>query len=170
MTESEIVKIVINELQERNMIRKVESSYKNTEYLLNNYDLLKKSMKDMEHQIDDLKTYGIPKSGKAAVVVGDVNTIKIDEDKLIDDRISELRQSIHRTRAVINMVNSILQDLRKDKYYEIIRLKYFDKKSYEEIAEFLECDISTVSRNKNRLVNAIKIRLFPNTFINELGY
>lgn len=170
MNEKEIVKIVIEELQERNMIRKIESSYKNTEYLLNNLDLLKKSMKDMEHQIDDLKTYGIPKSGKAAVVVGDGNSIKIDEDKLIEDRISELRQSIHRTRAVINMVNSILIDLKKDKYYKIIELKYFDKKSYEEIAEFLACDVSTISRNKNRLINTIKIRLFPNTFINELGY
>lgn len=169
MTETEVVKIVINELQERNLIHKVENSFKNTEYLLSNFDLLKKSINDMKLQIEDLKTYGLRKSGKAAVVISD-NTIKLDEDTIIETRVNELKQSIHRTKAVINMINSILQDLKKDKYYMILELKYFDKKNYEEIAEIMECDVSTVSRNKNRLINMMKVRLFPNTFINELGY
>ena len=169
MTETEVVKIVINELQERNMIRKIKDSYKNTEYLLNNFDLLSKSISDMKLQIDDLKTYGIRKSGKAAVVVSQ-NSVKIDEDTLIEQRVNELKQAIHRTKSVINSVNHILLDLKKDKYYQIIELKYFKKLSYEEIAEILECDTSTVSRNKNRLVNLIKVRIFPNSFVDELGY
>lgn len=169
MTETEVVKIVVSELVERNLIHKIESSYKNTEYLLSNFDILKKSINDMKLQIEDLKTYGIRKSGKAAVVVNE-NNMKLDPDTIIDTRINELKQSIHRTKAIINMVNSILQDLKKDKYYLILELKYFDKKTYEEIAEIMQCDISTVSRNKNRLINIMKIRLFPNNFINELGY
>lgn len=169
MTESEVVKIVINELQERNLIKKVKDSYKNTEYLLNNFDLLNKSISDMKLQIEDLKTYGIRKSGKAAVVVSQ-NMVKVDEDTIIEQRISELKQAIHRTKSVINSINHILQDLKSDKYYQIIDLKYFKKLSHEEIAEILECDVSTVSRNRNRLINLIKVRIFPNSFVDELGY
>ncbi len=169
MTESEVVKIVINELQERNLIKKVKDSYKNTEYLLNNFDLLNKSISDMKLQIEDLKTYGIRKSGKAAVVVSQ-NMVKVDEDTIIEQRISELKQAIHRTKSVINSINHILQDLKSDKYYQIIDLKYFKKLSHEEIAEMLECDVSTVSRNRNRLINLIKVRIFPNSFVDELGY
>ena len=166
---SEVVKIVINELQERNLIKKVKDSYKNTEYLLNNFDLLNKSISDMKLQIEDLKTYGIRKSGKAAVVVSQ-NMVKVDEDTIIEQRISELKQAIHRTKSVINSINHILQDLKSDKYYQIIDLKYFKKLSHEEIAEILECDVSTVSRNRNRLINLIKVRIFPNSFVDELGY
>lgn len=169
MTETEVIKIVINELQERNLIRKVKDSYKNTEYLLNNFDLLNKSISDMKLQIEDLKTYGIRKSGKVAVVVSQ-NMVKVDEDTIIEQRINELKQAIHRTKTVINSINHILQDLKSDKYYQIIDLKYFKKLSYEEIAEILECDVSTVSRNRNRLINLIKVRIFPNSFIDELGY
>lgn len=167
--EKEIVKIVINELVERNLIHKTENSYKNTENLLNNLHLLKKSVQDMKKQIKDLKEYGAPKSTNAVHVVVP-NVIREDENEIIDRRISNLRQSIHRTNSVINMINSILNDIRSDKYFMIIELKYFDKKTYEEIAEIMQCDISTVSRNKNRLINVIKVRLFPNTFIDELGY
>lgn len=169
MTESEVVKIVINELQERNLIKKVKDSYKNTEYLLNNFDLLNKSISDMKLQIEDLKTYGIRKSGKAAVVVSQ-NMVKVDEATIIEQRVSELNQAIHRTQSVINSINHILQDLKSDKYYQIIDLKYFKKLSHEEIAEILECDVSTVSRNRNRLINLIKVRIFPNSFVDELGY
>lgn len=169
MNEKEIVKVVINELVERNLIHKTESSYKNTENLLNNLPLLKKSINDMKNQINDLKNYGIPRSKKAVHIV--VQDAKIeDENEIIERRINNLKQSIHRTKSIIKMINLILQDIKNDKYYRIIELKYFDKKTNEEISEIMQCDVSTVSRNKNRLINTIKIRLFPNTFIDELGY
>lgn len=169
MNEKEIVKIVINELIERNLIHKTENSYKNTENLLSNFHLLKKSINDMKNQINDLKTYGIPHTNKAVHVVVQDACIE-DENTIIERRISNLKQSIHRTNSIIKMINLILQDIKSDKYYKIIELKYFDKLTYEEIAEIMQCDVSTVSRNKNRLVNTIKVRLFPNTFIDELGY
>ena len=122
----------------------------------------------MKTQIKDLEQYGIKKGTSAVHVVS--NVIKEDEDIIIERRINNLKQSIHRTKSVLKMINLILQDIRDDKYYKIIELKYFDKKTYEEIAEVMECDISTISRNKNRLINKIKVRLFPNTFIDELGY
>ena len=153
MSEREVVKIVLDELVKRNLIHKTENSYKNTEYLLNNYDLLKKSINDMKTQIKDLEQYGIKKGTSALHVVS--NVIKEDEDIIIERRINNLKQSIHRTKSVLKMINLILQDIRDDKYYKIIELKYFDKKTYEEIAEVLECDISNISRNKNRLIYKI---------------
>jgi len=40
--------------------------------------------------------------------------------------------------------------------------------SREEIAEELEVDVSTITRNKNRLINTLKISLFSDEVIYEL--
>ena len=66
------------------------------------------------------------------------------------------------------MIDKSLEKLHDDEYFKIINLKYFDNKKYEEIAELLEVDVSTVSRNKNRLINMLKIYLFSDDVINEL--
>ena len=58
--------------------------------------------------------------------------------------------------------------MHEDEYYEIIRLKYFEKKKGEEIAEYFDVETSTISRNKNRLINVLKIYLFSDDVVNEL--
>jgi len=47
-------------------------------------------------------------------------------------------------------------------------MKYFESKTREEIAEELEVDVSTITRNKNRLINTLKITLFSDEVIYEL--
>jgi len=47
-------------------------------------------------------------------------------------------------------------------------LKYFEDKTREEIAEELDCDVSTVSRNKSRLINKLLVRLFSDDALAEL--
>ncbi len=46
-----------------------------------------------------------------------------------------------------------MKTIEADKYYKIIELKYFNKKTLEEISEELNISIITVKRNKNRLIN-----------------
>lgn len=56
--------------------------------------------------------------------------------------------------------------MKDDKYYKIIEMKYFEKKTNNLIAEALEVDEKTVRRNKNRLIEIISIWIFPDEVLN----
>lgn len=47
-------------------------------------------------------------------------------------------------------------------------MKYFEGKTREEIAEHFDVDVSTISRNKNRLINLLQIRLFSDEVIYQI--
>ena len=97
--------------------------------------------------------------------------IVIEENDLLDTTIKNIEKSIIKTKVILNYIDGILSKFQSDPYYDIIKLKYFDKKTHEEIAEHLQKDVSTVNRNKNRLVNEIKVYLMPNDLITDLlGY
>lgn len=50
----------------------------------------------------------------------------------------------------------------------IVKMKYFDKKTHEEIAEELDIDPRTVTRKKNRIIKRLSFILFPDDAIEEL--
>ena len=52
-------------------------------------------------------------------------------------------------------VGHALSQLYDDPYIDIIFLQYRDEKTLEWIAEYMDVDISTIKRNKKRLVNKI---------------
>ena len=56
LSQKEIIKIVLNELEKRNIIRSNFSTYKNTEQILRDYPKLKQSIKDRQEQINDYKS------------------------------------------------------------------------------------------------------------------
>lgn len=168
MSEKDIIKIVLNELQERNLIKNAESSYKNTELLLYNYNNIKESIGKYREQIKDLIENGIPNSSPAVRMIG--NSGFKDNSTILEEQVNNLNHTIIRTKNTIRFINSVLSKIQTDKYYEIITLKYFQNKTLEEIAEYFECETSTITRNKKRLLNEIKVLLFPNAFIDELGH
>lgn len=49
----------------------------------------------------------------------------------------------------------ILNQLSDDSYIDIIYLQYRDGKTLEWIAEYMTVDVSTIKRNKKRLINKI---------------
>ena len=65
-------------------------------------------------------------------------------------------------------VRESLDKIRTDEDFEIIDMKYFQKMTHEEIAEFIDVDPSTVTRRKNRIVKRLSFMLFPSEAINEL--
>ena len=52
-------------------------------------------------------------------------------------------------------IASILRQLSDDEYIDIIYLQYRDNKTMEWIAEYFERDLSTIKRNKKRLITKI---------------
>jgi RNA polymerase sigma factor (sigma-70 family) len=68
--------------------------------------------------------------------------------------------SIERTKKQIQRIERALETVQEDQYYNIIPMKYFDEMHVDDIADRLNCDVSTVRRNKNRLINKLKVVLF----------
>ncbi len=90
------------------------------------------------------------------------------EAEKAEEMIYAIEQSIQVTCKFINVIDAALDSLKGDSYYEIIPMKYFEGKTREDIAGFFDCDVKTVSRNKNRLINKLQIRLFSDEFIYQI--
>lgn len=68
----------------------------------------------------------------------------------------------------IAIVNSALELIKDDSYYDLIPMIYFEGRSREEVAEFFNTSTTTISRNKTRLINKLKIHIFTDDVVKEL--
>lgn len=168
MNDKDIIKTVLSELETMGIIKPRNELFKNTESILYNYKAIKETIGQRKNQINDLKKYGIPKKSKSLCPVSKNNSIRIEDNDLLDVTIKNIEKSIIKTKTLIKYIDSILSKFISDPYYDIIKLKYFEKKSIEEVANALEKDVATISRNKNRLINDLKIYFMPNDVLSDI--
>lgn len=72
------------------------------------------------------------------------------------------------TKKIVETVDIALEEIRGDPYREIVPLIYFEGKTREDVAEYFNTTVTTISRNKRRLINVLKVRLFSDDVIHEL--
>lgn len=72
------------------------------------------------------------------------------------------------TIKLVKKIDAALHAIENDVYYEIIPMYYFENKTREMIAEYYDTTVTTVSRNKTRLINKLKPILFSDDVIYEL--
>lgn len=73
-----------------------------------------------------------------------------------------------KTQKLINLIDEALKTIEHDPYYSVIEMIYFEHKTREEIAEFYDCEVRTITRNKTRLINKLKLILFSDESIEEI--
>ncbi|ACZ08285.1 RNA polymerase sigma factor, sigma-70 family [Sebaldella termitidis] len=153
----ELIKEVIEELGKMNVL-KVEllNPYQKMEKLLYMYTGLKLSIDRKKNQLEDLEKNGIIPliMGISERVDGGIIDHKSEVEKQ-EDRKEKLKNEIDYFEKTMELIENTLETVKQDKYYRIIELKYFNKKNLNEIAEEFQVDISTIKRNKNRLINEI---------------
>jgi hypothetical protein len=182
MTEEQIIKITTNNVFETLRkqgfkIKEEKNIFQRTEQLLYTMPQLKKAINHNKERIEELKTFGIAKKGSAVHKIPTSTPKREDEEELIRLKINEINQRNHIINSTIKWVNGILENIKKDKYYVIIDLRYFKGiKTYEDIISEMiklgykeELGLATISRNRNRLINEISVLLFGNDYIGELG-
>ncbi len=170
----EVIKISSNnvfEILRKNgfEIKEKRSIFKRTEQLLYLLPDLKKAINHNNRKIKDLEKYGISKKQSAIHIIPDNVPPKEDENDIIKREISKLKQRNYIIDTQLKWANDIIQTLNTDKFYELINLKYRDGKTREEIAEYFNCDVKTVTRNKDRIINYLGKLFFANDSLNELG-
>lgn len=74
-----------------------------------------------------------------------------------------------KTQKLVEIIDNALKEIEDDPYYKVIPLIFFKDKTREEITEhFNNCEVKTVTRNKNKLVNKLKVLIFSDESIEEL--
>lgn len=159
------------ELKRQNLITEgKQSPFQKTETLLFNYNNFVAAIKDKENQISEIKGMGISKkSASITSFSGNTGYIEVKSDaEKAEEKIEMIEFSIQTTRNFIKIIDDAIECLRQDPYYDLIRLRYFEGCTREEIAEHFDCDVKTVTRNKNRLINLLQIRLFSDEVIQHI--
>lgn len=151
-------------------IKESKTTFQKTEQLLYLIPQLKDAIKHNKDKISDLRKYGINKKGSAVHSISSNNPIKREESEIVEQEINKLLQRNYIILSQLKWVNGILDTLKKDKFYELISMKYYEDKTYDEMAEYFKCDSRTIGRNKNKLINRIRVLLFPNDSIDEVGH
>jgi RNA polymerase sigma factor (sigma-70 family) len=161
---------VVLELQKKGLLKdSKQSAFQKTEILLYNYYNFKNAIEDKQEQIKNIRKSGTNKKSKSITSFSSGQSFEVkDEAEKAEEQIAKLEHSITVTRSFIRMIDNSLNKLQDDKYFEIIKLKYFEGKKREEMASAFDCDEKTVTRNKNRLINQLKIDLFSDESIIEM--
>ena len=165
---------VLEGLEKRNPIPPTNSgktAYQKTEQLLYNYNGFKRIIAEKEAEIDSLRRYGVPKRSASIVEytprTGTVHGIVLEEES-VDAAIRSVQASVEGTVQAVTLINKGLEYLNSDPYYRILPMRYFDGRTQEDIAEEFGCSQVTISKNKNRLIKELSIRLFPNQAVAEM--
>lgn len=162
---------VIKELKRNNLlVTGKQTPFQKVETLLFNYNAFRAAVKEKLEEIEEIKKFGLRQKSISigSFMAGDgyIDT-KSDAEK-IEERITQIEDSIQITRNYIRIIDDALDQISDDPYYDLIRLRYFEGCSRDELAVYFSCDPKTVTRNKNRLINLIQIRLFSDHVIKDL--
>lgn len=71
-------------------------------------------------------------------------------------------------QRIADNIESALEEIKDDPYYNIIVMTYFHNDLRETIAGEFGTSITTISRNKKRLLVEIEKRILPNEYLMEL--
>jgi len=166
----DVVQELLIELKKKDFIKhNKQTAFHKTEQLLYNYMNFKQVIADKQKHIDFIKENGIQKRSKSIVnFTGNHQVDTRSDDEKANEQIEALENSIMITKRYIAVIDDALSKISNDKYYDLIRLRYFEGKTREEIAEYFDVDVATISRNKNRLINTLKIYLFSDEVIKEI--
>lgn len=162
---------VVVELKKAHMLKSLDkTSFQKTEQLLYNYNNFKAAIADKREQIKTIQEVGLTKRSKSITSWSsgsNYSDVKSDMEQA-EDQIRKLEAIIEKTTEYVEKIDWALERICNDPYFPIIRLKYFEGKSREIIAEYLNCDETTISRNKNRLINVLKLFLFSDDAMLEM--
>lgn len=169
-----VVKTTLETLEDKGMLKtnkKERSAYQKTEQLLYNYNGLKRVVEDRMKEIEEIKQYGVPTKSKSITQFGGASgTVKgiVLEEESVEAAVRTRLASVQDTVQVIDQIDKCLDVLRKDQYFDILEMRYFEGRTQEDIAVYYGCSQVTISNNKNRLVKELSLLLFPDEVVNEI--
>jgi len=139
--------------------KETKDVFKATEKRLYAYPVLLAKIKDDEEMIGEIEKQGV--RGKSKSITRFVrNGTRLDQEDIKAAVILDLQATIASDTYEIDKIEKALEQIKDDEYRDIIRLKYFEQKTDEEIAEELHCAPRTVRTHKSALVGRLSVFLY----------
>jgi Cu2+-containing amine oxidase len=164
------IEAVVSELKKNKLLKSNEqTAFQKTEILLYNYTNFKNAIDQKFQQIEVIKEEGlIEKSKSITSYVNNAYYESTNDYHKAEEMIESIYKAIRETQKYIDRIDAALKHIQDDPYFDIIRLKYFEGKTREELADHFYVDVRTISRNKNRLINLLQIQLFTEDIMFEI--
>lgn len=135
--------------------------FRKIEEILYSYTKYKKRI---QTEYENLKDLQIKQSYKIKELSGHSFEFKSELEKLEDLR-NKICKNIERYNEMIYRIDECLNLVVEHKDYGFIKLRYFDKKSYEDIAGELEINVSNAYKMRNRILGALEIHMITQKLI-----
>lgn len=128
----------------------------------------KKVLMDVEKIIKDTVNETVTKLKVAGLMKDDRKNAFQKTEELLRNYNNLKLSDEPKTKILVAKMNEALSTIKGDIYYGIIPMFYFDHETRENIADYYNTTVTTISRNKTRLVNQLKAILFSSDFITEI--
>lgn len=125
-------------------------------------------MTDIEQVINDTVNQTILKLKTAGLMRDDRKTAFQKTEELLRNYNAFKISDQPYTQKLVRRIDFALEEISNDIYFEIIPMIYFKEYTREDCAEHFNTTVTTISRNKTRLVNQLKNYLFSDDVIFEL--
>lgn len=127
--------------------------FRKMEEILRNYP---KYQKRIEVEIENLKNPQIKKSCGPSGQGGSNYEFKSEMEQ-IEELKQRISNNISRYEEIIFRIDECLSMVQDHRDYNFIQLKYFDNKTYEEIADVLNISLKSTYGMRNRILEALEI-------------
>ena len=127
--------------------------FRKMEEILRNYPKYKKRI---EVEIENLRNPQIKKSCGPGRQGGSNYEFKSEMEQ-IEELKQRISNNISRYEEIIFRIDECLNMVKDHKDYNFIQMKYFDKMTYEEIAEKLGVSLMSTYRMRNNILSALEI-------------
>ncbi|WYE65869.1 transcriptional regulator [Fusobacterium animalis] len=127
--------------------------FRRMEEILINYP---KYQKRIKIEIENLQNPQLKKSCSPSVQGGSNYDFK-SEIEQIEELKQRISNNISRYEEIIFRIDECLSMVQDHKDYGFIKMKYFDKKTYEEIADILKISLKSTYGMRNRILEALEI-------------
>lgn len=123
---------------------------------------------DIQQIINDTVNATVLKLKMAGLMKDDKKTAYQKTEELLRNYRAFLESDQPYTQKLVKRIDAALGQIKNDPYCDIISLYYFEGDTRENIAEYFDTTVTTISRNKTRLINILKLYLFSDDVIYEL--
>lgn len=167
MTKDEIVKVVKTTVQELQRVKfsqnKKLSPFQITEIYISQYKNMDESIQLKLDTINELRNeVGTAKINRLVPDIVQGGTVEnISQLEKREEVINHLLKEIEEITVLKLQIEKLMDKFKDREDFRIIKEKYFNNKTNEEIGDMLNIDESTVRRRKNKIINDMSKILFP---------
>lgn len=139
--------------------RSVKDAYRATERRLYALPDIRAKLADDKESLSDVKKYGV-RNASRSVTRFLKSGVRLTPEEILSAVVMNLEAEIAADEHEVGVMERALESIADDDYYAAVTGKYIDRLTDAQIAEKIQCDASTVWRNRKRLVQRISVRLY----------